>query len=640
MRGASHRPVPRRSAIAVVCLVGATLAAAAHDVSAGGSAIAVLSAAHDAFFGAHRTKSTGKSGFLSVSDGDTALLHFDLSALPPDTVVREARLRLFLFGYRRTAAAATVSAHAVLGPWNEREVSADDAPGIDAASASVNSVDEGRVGDYVEWDVAPLVTGWLRAPDTNFGVALRGSSRAKATFASREGIFARPELFLVYETDGDTRSSAGDAGPTGPTGPTGPAGAIGPTGAAGPPGPTGPVGPTGPSGSGPTGPAGPTGPTGGTGPTGPTGPSGAAGATGPTGPAGATGPTGPAGATGPTGSTGATGAPGAAGPTGPTGPTGADGAAGPTGPTGPTGAVGSVTEDTSAVVSNPIALDFTEPDATLVSESPVGTAKLAMSSYALLGGRSGGQTLKGGTAATDALDLRASSATGYTGTVNVGKGAGDNLNNAIAGLTLFADGLNPSGNGTISGIKLAPTITQSVTFGYTGGTIFGYEDSHRHTNTGNSPLFGPDTSFYSAVTIDSGTVNNVTSASYRGLATNPSCTATAGTTTVGTMYGHYGTAATIGSNCTVTDLYLGGDVADPTTVNGTITREWGWHVRALAKGSAQFQFGATEHTINGTVPAGEGVWGVEAGSPNRFYFKNGSNRVWRMGYATARWSTA
>jgi hypothetical protein len=100
------------------------------------------------------------------------------------------------------------------------------------------------------------------------------------------------------------------------------------------------------------------------------------------------------------------------------------------------------------------------------------------------------------------------------------------------------------------------------------------------------------------------------------------------------MYGHLGAAGTIDTNCTVTDLYLGGQAVDASSVYGTVTREWGWHVGALSKGAARFQFGATEHTITGAVPAGEGVWGVEAGSPNRFYFENESGHVWRMGYAT------
>ena len=51
-------------------------------------------------------------------------------------------------------------------------------------------------------------------------------------------------------------------------------------------------------------------------------------------------------------------------------------------------------------------------------------------------------------------------------------------------------------------------------------------------------------------------------------------------------YGLRGTAGTIGSGCTVTDLYLGGNAEDISTLNGTVTRAWGWHAGALSKSTA------------------------------------------------------
>ena len=44
-----------------------------------------------------------------------------------------------------------------------------------------------------------------------------------------------------------------------------------------------------------------------------------------------------------------------------------------------------------------------------------------------------------------------------------------------------------------------------------------------------------------------------------------------------------------------------------------------------------FQFGATGHTVTGSVPSGEGAWGTETHTPTRFYFKNDSNQIWRLG---------
>lgn len=65
-------------------------------------------------------------------------------------------------------------------------------------------------------------------------------------------------------------------------------------------------------------------------------------------------------------------------------------------------------EDGVLVVTGTI-LDLIEPDTTLVTNSPSGTARVVMSKYALLSGRSGGQTLYGGTAAGNNLTLKSSS---------------------------------------------------------------------------------------------------------------------------------------------------------------------------------------------------------------------------------------
>lgn len=68
-----------------------------------------------------------------------------------------------------------------------------------------------------------------------------------------------------------------------------------------------------------------------------------------------------------------------------------------------------VQEDDSTVDAAVTTLDFTEPDATLVTSSPAGEANINMALYALLAGRSGGQTLKGGTGASQNLTLNSTS---------------------------------------------------------------------------------------------------------------------------------------------------------------------------------------------------------------------------------------
>jgi len=236
-------------------------------------------------------------------------------------------------------------------------------------------------------------------------------------------------------------------GPTGVTGATGPQGETGPTG---PQGPTGLTGATGPQGiRGFTGPTGAKGNTGSTGVRGYTGASGVGGAIGATGPDGATGASGPRGYSGPTGMQGLRGY------TGPTGPRGHDGimhsvVAGTnitvdnTDPANPivssTGGGGTVN---SVVAGTNISVDNTDPVNPVVSvvgipeltegaginltdlgggvteisvdgasvdhDSLAGLSDDDHTQYALLAGRSGGQTLRGGTSKTNNLVLSANS---------------------------------------------------------------------------------------------------------------------------------------------------------------------------------------------------------------------------------------
>lgn len=146
-------------------------------------------------------------------------------------------------------------------------------------------------------------------------------------------------------------------------------------------------GPPGPSGEGTPGPEGPQGPQGEQGEVGPQGPPGDDGATGPQGDPGAQGETGPQ---------------GDAGPQGPQGDPGADGATGPQGPQGDTGPQGE-----------------TGPPGTTDHGAQTGLADDDHTQYPLLVGRSGGQTLAGGTGASDALTLRGSTDSAHAGAINV-----------------------------------------------------------------------------------------------------------------------------------------------------------------------------------------------------------------------------
>src|SRR2546429_529855 len=130
-----------------------------------------------------------------------------------------------------------------------------------ASGPATNAVDRAQVGNYVEWDVTALAGTWVSLTAPNQGISLSSSGSGTATFASQEGYYAPPQLFIAYEMAGDAGEnprSGGTPGPTGPTGPAGPRGATapaGPTGTSPRPPPPGPArSPPAPRAAGPPGP--------------------------------------------------------------------------------------------------------------------------------------------------------------------------------------------------------------------------------------------------------------------------------------------------------------------------------------------------------------------------------------------------
>lgn len=278
--------------------------------------------------------------------------------------------------------------------------------------------------------------------------------------------------------------NTGAAGAAGATGATGTSGSPGDDGEPGDPGPPGTPGPQGITGT--TGNTGATGVTGAAGQPGDDGLDGESGPPGPTGTPGTQGATGNTGATGPQGEGGETGDDGVAGPPGPQGVQGPPGLSipgedaeepdtwwipGPIGPQGPAGA-GSWTaqEDDATISSTVTVLDFTEPDAVLLTEAPAGEINVAMNKYALLAGRSGGQTLNGGPSTGNPLTLQSNtlfdadvdvlSPTHFWGTSFPDFTAGSNQTQIVA---RFDDTFSSNPSGTkahvFEGVVFSPTIS-------------------------------------------------------------------------------------------------------------------------------------------------------------------------------------
>lgn len=228
-------------------------------------------------------KKLGAKSDLRVSNSETALIRFDLSALPPSLEpeqVSHAALRLWVDKLKSPGEFSVIH---VLEDWDEAQVSGAAMPEIELPEQLFVVFEEHEDG-WLTLDVTHLLREALEEPAAHFGLAaVAWTPSMQVRFASREakaGVRA-PSLSVFL--------GEGPMGAVGATGPQGPQGPQGDTGPQGPQGPQGDVGPQGDTGA--------TGATGATGPEGPQGPQGDTGAQGPQGEQGEVGPQGPEGPT-------------------------------------------------------------------------------------------------------------------------------------------------------------------------------------------------------------------------------------------------------------------------------------------------------------------------------------------------------
>ncbi|HEX3374562.1 MAG TPA: DNRLRE domain-containing protein, partial [Edaphobacter sp.] len=189
------------------------------------------------------TRSTTNFGNLSnlyVGNGNTALLQFDLSALPSGiTASQVSRATLTVF-VNRVNTGGAVSVSPVTSAWSESAVTYATAPTIGTA---VNSFTAPAAGQYVALDVTSLVQAWITTPANNNGFALT-SSVANLLLDSKENDETGHAATLDI-----TFTSMGVTGPQGPQGIQGVAGVPGAPGATGAQGAAGAQGPVGPAGA-------------------------------------------------------------------------------------------------------------------------------------------------------------------------------------------------------------------------------------------------------------------------------------------------------------------------------------------------------------------------------------------------------
>ncbi len=182
---------------------------------------------------------------LYVNSAGTALLRFDLTAVPAGTTsaqVGRATLRVYV---NRVNVPGTLTVSPVTAAWNEGAVTAQTLPPIGNAVDVEAATDEGM---FVVFDVTALVKTWVDTPAANFGVALTATSADVVLDSKENDATAHPATLDVTLAAGAGTGTVGPAGPQGPKGDTGAQGPAGVAGVAGTPGTAGPAGPAGPQG--------------------------------------------------------------------------------------------------------------------------------------------------------------------------------------------------------------------------------------------------------------------------------------------------------------------------------------------------------------------------------------------------------
>ena len=198
-------PLFMKSLSRLLCFFGAMFACA------GPSHALTIPASEDSSSSVSRLTTAGNnSGVLLVDATHKAYVYFDLSEVPTTSVVRWAKLRLFLPAVR--VKGSGVKLHAVTGEWNEALQSAE--PAISATPLATITPDKLATKRFVTVDVTSTVQDWinLKTPNEGFAfVTIPNASPSLVTainFASKEGIMGGlpAELDIEFKQESDSTS--------------------------------------------------------------------------------------------------------------------------------------------------------------------------------------------------------------------------------------------------------------------------------------------------------------------------------------------------------------------------------------------------------------------------------------------------
>jgi hypothetical protein len=196
------------------------------------------------------TANYGATASASISNAGTTqntFAKFDLAALPKDTVITQATLRIFV---NRADVSSPLAVNTVADDWSEQTLTQTNAPALKLLPTAPLTIAKSNTGHYVNYDITALVQAWQANAQPNYGIALTAASDAQpCNFAldtkESTGTSHPMEIEMAFEGskgangekgESGIQGSKGDVGETGAQGPAGAQGLAGPDGKAGVPG--------------------------------------------------------------------------------------------------------------------------------------------------------------------------------------------------------------------------------------------------------------------------------------------------------------------------------------------------------------------------------------------------------------------
>jgi hypothetical protein len=155
------------------------------------------------------TTNYGNNVTMLVRMGDirAPLVRFDLSALPAGSTIHSATLGLYAVN-RSNSGGTDVAVYKVLRPWAETQATWQRAtvgvpwgaagcnlPGTDRSGTATATLFVSAVNVWNQWEITPLVQGWVNDPASNYGMVLKASGEISVEYLyATSGYWWAPEL--------------------------------------------------------------------------------------------------------------------------------------------------------------------------------------------------------------------------------------------------------------------------------------------------------------------------------------------------------------------------------------------------------------------------------------------------------------